>query len=209
MIDERTLTRSFLDGDVKWLVAVGDVPKMTVWGKSAEDALAKYRSGVEDVPGLRALRTAWRSAPALVGMGAVERLGGVIVDDACVEVCGLRYYFADTGRPQPGSTKASPMEPSEPDAEVVDEALLLDLCERSGKTFDVVERGTQRLLRFLGARIKTDGTPADADADMAHPRAHVIARGKAGGIVKLAPKPAGPKRTPDLRRMPGAETPKA
>lgn len=190
-IDDRERTKETRD---IWLLVVGDQPMLCAW--ATDEARALRAGGLDDTPNARAIRTAWRNVPNLCGPN-MPALGAALVDDQAIEVCGLRYYLADRGRTHPNATKVEPMEPMEPDAEVADEALMLDLVERSGRPFGAVERGTLRSIRF-------QARPANAtDADIATEGAHVVTRTADGsGITRIAPKPRGPRRAPDVSRMP-------
>lgn len=97
-----------------WLALKGGVPQFTVYGTSAEDALARGKHHEIDA----VVPTAWAQAPSLAS-GHYGDAGATFNATArALEIRGVRYYLDDPGRPGPGG-RALP-----PDPEVVDEAAI-------------------------------------------------------------------------------------
>lgn len=124
-------------------------------------------------PAYDATPSLWRRVPGLARAGLLEHGSPAVVGRAVV-VHGVKLYLDDRGRPHPSSTPASPHEPLEPDAEVVDADALLAAAQRLGKPIDLTERGTLRRVRVLHERPDPSQPKDDAAVAAANPGADVI-----------------------------------
>lgn len=190
MIDDRERTK---DTNDIWLIVIGSALQFCAWGANEADALRRAGHPV----GARAVRSAWRHVPALCSPARAVGLGAVVVDDQFVDVAGVRYHLSDRGRTHPAATVEEPREPMEPDAEVLDESVLLGLVDQAARPFDLVERGTLKRIRFAPRKANAE------DDEHASEVAHVVTRGKAGGVVRLAPKARAAQVPMDASVMPG------